>query len=166
MPPTQQPAACREVRDCLGSYIDGELIPAKTRMVSEHLDHCLDCAAERDSLRAVWSQVDLTPRINARADLWQRLEFELTKEAKARNRVATILATAASIGGLLLGIQLGGAATANLASESRSSSISPTETSSVSPAEYFSDLPIDTFAANVLELTALASGPQTGETNP
>ena len=166
MSSTQPPTACREVRDRLAAYLDGELVPAKTRMVSEHLGHCVDCAGERESLRLVWSQLDLTPRIGARADLWQRLDSQLAKETHAGKGIATLLATAASIGGLLLGIQLGRVTTPDPAPESQALSIQRTETSSVSPADYFSDLPVETFAANVLELAALSPGPQTGETNP
>ena len=111
----------------------------------------------------ITSRTVIGPRIEARPDLWQRLEPQLVKEADAGNRIGTILATAASIGGLLLGLQLGRAATSDLAP---ATAIPRTELVSVSPAEYFVDLPVNTFAANILELTALLPRPRTGETNP
>ena len=86
---TQPPAACQEVKDYLGAYVDGELTPTKRRMVSEHLDQCLDCAAERESLSALWSQVDQMARMEARADLWQRLEPQLAKQTETGNRTLT-----------------------------------------------------------------------------
>ena len=81
------------------------------------------------------------------------------------NAIATVLAAAASIGGLLLGIQLGRTGTFERVTESPGVSVQRSEPPGVSAAEYFSDLPVNTFAAGVLELTA-APDRQTGETNP
>ena len=162
---TQPPDACQVVRECLGAYLDGELDATRSHVVSEHLNQCHDCAAERTSLTAAWSQVDRMSRIEARADLWQRLEPQLPKEIDPGNRVAVILATAASIGGLMLGIQLGRAATPERVTEPVVVSDQRSVPSSVSEAEYFSALPVNTFSASVLELTA-ALARQTEETNP
>jgi anti-sigma factor RsiW len=67
---------CLEVRDNLVAAIDGELEPAITQEVEEHLAGCPHCRAERDALQrtmqmaAAWMPhvLDIVPDIRAALD--------------------------------------------------------------------------------------------------
>lgn len=44
---------CREIKDRLGRYLDGELPPVERRLVENHLRKCSRCSSELQELRAI-----------------------------------------------------------------------------------------------------------------
>jgi anti-sigma factor (TIGR02949 family) len=47
------PPDCREVADVLQAFLDGELPPSKTHLVTEHLEHCERCGIEAEVYETV-----------------------------------------------------------------------------------------------------------------
>lgn len=103
---------CREIRLELGAYVLGLLDAGDEQRVREHLERCVDCAAEAASLRATGSALTLTdlalveqppePSPEVLPNLLQRVAA-----ARRRRRITTSVAAAAAavvvtLGGIAL----------------------------------------------------------------
>lgn len=68
---------CREVVELLSAYYDGELSPAKTDAVAEHVAVCAECAAELETLHKL---SDLTTQLDQPSPprhVWPRIAAQL-----------------------------------------------------------------------------------------
>lgn len=84
LPGGDEPAVqCRDVREQLGLYVDGEIQAEARAAVEAHLDRCPACAKELQSLRAVAAA--LAPRESAVVpeSLWTAIEERLDQTATA-----------------------------------------------------------------------------------
>ena len=64
---------CREIRQQLSAYLDGELSPEESRSVRAHVASCPACRAELESLRRTIEAVKDLPPVAAPHDLKQRI---------------------------------------------------------------------------------------------
>jgi hypothetical protein len=56
---------CREVRRELSAWLDGEVTPAQTRLIEDHLAGCAACRQERDALRGTRNLLAANGRLEA-----------------------------------------------------------------------------------------------------
>jgi hypothetical protein len=77
---------CDKIKSLIGWFHDGELDPANTTLVAEHLEHCPDCAAELAGLR----ELDRASRHLAAptipSDLWDRISGRLPLSSNGVNK--------------------------------------------------------------------------------
>jgi hypothetical protein len=103
---------CDKAKSLLGWFYDGELNAADRKLVTEHVDHCPDCAGELAALadldRASRQLVTLEPA----PDLWNRIARRLppdqaTQRTVGRRRFLLAAgALAASLAGVVLTYRL------------------------------------------------------------
>lgn len=70
---------CRDLRERISAFVDGEVPPAEARLVEEHLDKCPECRALERKMRALGIGVSRAEGIvppNFREKLFARLEAE------------------------------------------------------------------------------------------
>jgi predicted anti-sigma-YlaC factor YlaD len=76
---------CREVREHLVAYLDGELAPPFGRVVSSHLDGCPACREEARLLKESWALMDVLDDVQPSEDfedrLWRKID-ELAPEER------------------------------------------------------------------------------------
>src|SRR5262245_8767080 len=60
---------CDDVKYLLGAHVDGELPAPEAEAVSEHLDGCLACQAERVGIAQLRERMSALPRVKAPAAL-------------------------------------------------------------------------------------------------
>ena len=70
---------CRELRERISAFVDGEALPSEVRLIEDHLDQCAECRAVERKMRTVGIGVsriegDLPP--DFREKLFARLEAE------------------------------------------------------------------------------------------
>ncbi len=77
---------CQQAEQLLGSYLEGpeELGSGVFGEVSDHVQGCKGCSDELDDLRWVIGQVKAQPRVQAPADLAQKLHLRLALEGTPR----------------------------------------------------------------------------------
>jgi hypothetical protein len=68
---------CRRVRNLLSAYADGELTPAQTRVMEEHLSRCTGCAREHVGLKQLARITGLIPEEALPAGLHERIVTRL-----------------------------------------------------------------------------------------
>ncbi len=68
---------CWRTRQLLAAYLDGELSPAETELISEHVQACPECSELRDRIAAI-PPLDL-PRLDSEAEdeIWSRMDDAL-----------------------------------------------------------------------------------------
>jgi len=89
---------CRDAKENLSAYLDGELEPAVEKALGTHLEGCEDCRAELESLRSTAALVKSLPRIKAPAILKERvLAAAKPRRASYRFPNALALLTAAAL---------------------------------------------------------------------
>jgi hypothetical protein len=102
---------CRDIRETISAWVDGEASPEEAALVREHLASCERCGALERQMRAVGAgvrQVRGSVPDRFREEVFARLESEgvLPKRKKifptAWRRAAVPLATAAALGFFLL----------------------------------------------------------------
>ena len=163
---------CRDARDSLPAFLDGELPLDERRTVDQHLRSCPTCASERDLLAQMWSDVEQAPRVRASAELWQNIESRLRDDVetakrrgeKPRWQPSLLYAVAASIG-VLLGIHLGNVAM----SMATAPPVPLTQAAAPNPvyrSEFFADIPVNTLAATVLDVTSTSPEPRQRSATP
>ena len=74
---------CHEVEDLLGGFLDGELEPAVSASVREHVDACAACRQRLATLESVGRMVRRAPYYQAPAALRARLAQTRTRSAPA-----------------------------------------------------------------------------------
>jgi anti-sigma factor RsiW len=70
---------CREIREIISAYVDGEAMPEEARRVEEHLGECAECQAAEKQMRALGAAVARTEGTvppDFRENLFARLEKE------------------------------------------------------------------------------------------
>jgi anti-sigma factor RsiW len=70
---------CREIREIISAYVDGEALPEEARRVEEHLGECAECRADEKRMRALGVAVARTEAAvppDFRENLFARLEKE------------------------------------------------------------------------------------------
>jgi len=70
---------CREIREIISAYVDGEALPEEARRVEEHLGECAGCRAAEKRMRALGVAVARTEGTvppDFREKLFARLEKE------------------------------------------------------------------------------------------
>jgi anti-sigma factor RsiW len=70
---------CREIREIISAYVDGEALPEEARRVEEHLGECAGCRAAEKRMRALGVAVARTEAAvppDFRENLFARLEKE------------------------------------------------------------------------------------------
>lgn len=78
---------CKEIRKKLSPYQDGQLSPAESDIIREHLKICSDCAAEFEELNLVWNALLQVETVEKAPFFWQKLSGKLTSEkSKSRKR--------------------------------------------------------------------------------
>src|SRR5262245_27364405 len=76
----------KHVNHQLSAYHHGELAPAETRRVAEHLLQCQACHAEYDAIKAGAQLAQMLTREAAPADLWAQVEAGLETQSTKRTR--------------------------------------------------------------------------------
>jgi Putative zinc-finger len=103
---------CDKIKSLVGWFHDGELDPADSRLVAEHLEHCPDCAAELAGLRELDKAGQRLPEAAVPADLWDRIASRLpgsdSATQPARNPLVTrrrfLLASGMLAAGIMVGV--------------------------------------------------------------
>jgi len=70
---------CREIREIISAYVDGEALPEEARRVEEHLGECAECRAAEKRMRTLGVAVARTEGMvppDFRENLFARLEKE------------------------------------------------------------------------------------------
>lgn len=110
---------CRDAKEKITAYLDGELDEDMRRAVREHLEKCPDCASEARSMEAAWALMDaatvpeppddLPPRIVARATGGSRSPAPAgtVRRGKLFAWPTSALAAVAATVGIFLGVLLG-----------------------------------------------------------
>lgn len=83
--------ACKEIKDALGVFLDGEAPTPLRNEIEVHLRHCPDCAAELEKLHALARAVAVAPPCEVPSALWDSIEAELKIRAAPRPRMRTLL---------------------------------------------------------------------------
>jgi anti-sigma factor RsiW len=95
---------CREVNELLGAYVDGELEPAVSASVRDHVDVCAACRQQLASAESIGRIVRQAPYHQAPDALRARLRQARPRSATVSRRLAWAAAVimVASLGGSLL----------------------------------------------------------------
>lgn len=70
---------CRELRERISAFVDGEALPSEARLIEDHLDQCAECRAVERKMRTVGIGVSRTEGVlppDFREKLFARLEAE------------------------------------------------------------------------------------------
>jgi anti-sigma factor RsiW len=70
---------CREIREIISAYIDGEALPEEARRVEEHLGECAECRMAGKRMRVLGvavARTEGTVPLDFRENLFARLERE------------------------------------------------------------------------------------------
>ncbi len=98
------PQECRDIREQLSSYLDEELAPAQSVVITRHLEACPACRQEFQRWQEVWDLLLLPPE-TAPAGLDRRILERL--EPRPHSRWFNLALTASFLIGVFLGGQLG-----------------------------------------------------------
>lgn len=73
------PMECKEIRELVSAYVDGEALPEEARLVEEHLGTCAECRAVEKQMRSLGMAVTKTEGAvppDFRENLFARMEKE------------------------------------------------------------------------------------------
>ncbi len=91
---------CWRTRQILAAYLDGELSPAETELIEDHLRACPECEELRDRIASI-PPLDL-PRLepDAEAEIWSRMDDALEAAWQRHERGEERGATTTALAGL------------------------------------------------------------------
>ena len=72
---------CRSCIDALTALMDGELGGPERQRVEGHLDSCIKCSGEFESLRYSYQLVNSIPDVDLGPDLWDSIRPQLPKRS-------------------------------------------------------------------------------------
>ncbi len=72
---------CKELRECVAPFLDGELEPDRLEAAADHLEGCADCAALVERLATVPLR-PVPPRPPAEPEFWDAMDRALADEAE------------------------------------------------------------------------------------
>lgn len=98
------PQECRDIREQFSSFLDGELPPARSVVISRHLEACPACRQEFQHWQEVWDLLLLPPE-TAPAGLDRRILARL--ESRPPSRWLNLALAASFLIGVFLGGRIG-----------------------------------------------------------
>jgi anti-sigma factor RsiW len=100
----------RHVDDRLQACLDGELAPDEAAAVRAHCESCPRCARAWRDLTEVWEALGVVSAPQPPRAVWPLVQARLSRRPSRFLRISFALgATAAAVGGLMLGVLLGSA---------------------------------------------------------
>jgi anti-sigma factor RsiW len=115
---------CKEAQKRVSAYLDGELQPQQSRLLTEHLATCAACCRVKVQLQSAYSRLAEEEPLPADPFMVTRVRAALTNSAGAgKKRLQStyrLLLPVSVAAGLLLGLVLGQQLSANWPAESAS----------------------------------------------
>lgn len=82
--------SCREIREQLSAYLDGELSAEEAGTIRDHVESCAECGQELESLRRTVQAVAGLPSVGAPADLKEKILTDLDMETGEKSETTRV----------------------------------------------------------------------------